>query len=85
MAKLHKIEMFILDINENYGSLANVIADTNDRLESVSLHPFNVQTVDLNWHDEHRLNFLDATYEDFVETFAAGNGSTTNKTRKQIW
>ena len=69
MAKLHKIEMYILDIDEHYGSLIDTIDHINDRLENVELHPFNVQTVEIDWHDEHKLNFSDATYDDFRGTF----------------
>ena len=71
MAKLHKIEMYILDIDEHYGTLQDTIEHINDRLELTSLHPFNVQTVDFDWHDEHKLNFTDATYEDYSGMFPA--------------
>lgn len=69
MAKLHKIEMYILDLNEQYGSLGDTISHINDRLECVSLHPFKVQTVCFEWHDEHKLNFRDATYKDYRGMF----------------
>jgi hypothetical protein len=69
MAKIHKIEMYILDIDEHYGSLNETIEHINDRLECVSLHPFNVQTVDFDWHDEHKLNFSNASYGDYRGMF----------------
>lgn len=65
MAKLHKIEMYIVDINEHYGTLNDAIDYINDRLELVSLNPFNVQTVSLDWHDEHKLNKTNAIYGDY--------------------
>lgn len=65
MSKLHKIEMYILDIDEYYGGLKDTIEHINDRLELVSLHPFNVQSVEFDWNDEHKLNFTTAEYEDF--------------------
>jgi hypothetical protein len=66
MAKLYKVEMYILDIDEHYGeSLPEIIDHVNDRLELVEMHPFNVQAVTLDWHDGHKLNFTDAKYEDY--------------------
>ena len=69
MAKLHKIEMYILDIDEHYGDLQGTIDHINDRLELVELKPFNVQTVDFDWHDDHKLNYSNATYEDYMGFF----------------
>jgi hypothetical protein len=69
MAKLHKVEMYIVDIDEHYGNLNETIEHINDRLELVELHPFNVQTVGFDWHDEHKLNLSDASYEDYRGMF----------------
>lgn len=72
MAKLHKIEMYILDIDEHYGTLSETIDHINDRLELTSLHPFKVQSVDFDWHDEHKLNYSNNTYDDFRGMFPKG-------------
>lgn len=69
MAKLHKIEMYILDIDEHYGSLQDTIDHINDRLELVSLHPFNINTVEFDWSDDHRLNQGDVGYNDYKDMF----------------
>lgn len=69
MAKLHKIEMYILDIEENYGTLNNAIDYINDKLELISLHPFNIQTLHIDWHDGHVLNSKDATYDNYRGMF----------------
>jgi len=78
MAKLHKIEMYILDIDEHYGSLNETIEHINDRLELTSLHPFNVQTVYIDWHDGHKLNFSDAGYEDYSGMFPLNEAESLN-------
>ena len=69
MAKLHKIEMYIVDIDEHYGTLANIIEHINERLELVELCPFKEQTVDFDWHDEHELNMRGAKYKDYAKHF----------------
>lgn len=69
MAKLHKIEMYILDIDNYYGSLTDTIDYINDGLELVSLHPYNINTVEFEWDDDHKLNKINAKYNDYSELF----------------
>jgi hypothetical protein len=75
MAKLHKVEMYVLDINKQYGTLRDTIEHINDRLELVSLHPFNIQSVDFEWDDEHKLNYTNKTHEDFSAVFGKENNN----------
>ncbi len=77
MTKLHKIEMYILDIDEQYGSLQDTIDHINDRLELVSLHPYNIKTVEFDWSDEHKLNKNDIGYEDCKGMFVDQNVDNT--------
>ena len=65
MAKLHKIEMYIVDIDGNYGSLEDTIEHINDRLELVELKPFKAQSIEFDWHDDHKLNFTNRSYDDY--------------------
>lgn len=83
MAKLHKIEMYILDIDEHYGSLEETISHINDRLELVSLHPYKVKTVEFDWSDEHKLNYNDCVYEDYSGMF--GDESENVNKYKQLF
>jgi len=69
MAKLHKVEMYVLDVDENYKSLSKITTHINDRMGACLLNPFNVQTVEFDWHDEHKLNFSDASCEDYRGMF----------------
>ena len=68
MAKLHRVEMYVLDINDDYESLEQIASDVNDRMD-VSLVPFNVQSVNFDWHDNHVLNFLDVKQSDYRGMF----------------
>jgi hypothetical protein len=68
MAKLHKVEMYILDSADDYNSLEQIIDHTNDR-SYVQFNPFNSQTVEFEFDDEHPLNFNDAKVEDYRKMF----------------
>ena len=68
MAKLHKVEMYVLDVNDDYDTLEQITSDINDRMD-VELIPFNVQSVNFDWHDNHILNFGDARQSDYRGMF----------------
>ncbi|MEY2669765.1 MAG: hypothetical protein RLZZ577_81 [Bacteroidota bacterium] len=68
-AKLYKVEMYILDIDNHYGILEHIIEHINDRLENVSLHAYNIHTVEFEWCDEHILNYSTCKYEDYKGMF----------------
>ena len=68
-ATLYKVEMYILDIDKHYGGLTDLMEHINDRFELVSFHPFNIESVEFEWCDEHVLNKSSAKYEDFKEMF----------------
>ncbi|MDF2879573.1 MAG: hypothetical protein K0R54_130 [Clostridiaceae bacterium] len=55
MAKLYKVEMYVLDINENYHSLGGIIEDAENSIE-VDFIPFNVQETEIEWDDDIDLN-----------------------------
>lgn len=68
MAKLHKVEMYVLDVHDDYESLEQITSDINNRMD-VDLIPFNVQSVNFDWHDDHVLNFTNAKESDYRGMF----------------
>lgn len=68
MAKLHKMEIYILDSADEYNTLEQIISDVNDRMD-ISLIPFDAQSVSFDFHDSHVLNFEDARQSDYRGMF----------------
>lgn len=69
MARLHKISLFLLDTNEDYEDIEELVKDAFDRTET-SAHFVEAQTVEFPWYDEIILNMGDSTkqdYEDFMD------------------
>lgn len=69
MAKLYKVEMYVLDINEDYHSFDDMMNDVENSIEA-SFTPFNVQESDIEWDDDIDLNKVDAplkVYRDYFE------------------
>ena len=69
MARLHKISMFVLDVNEDYDDIQKLVEYAFDRTEA-SAHFVETQTVEFPWYDEIVLNMNTATkqdYEDFMD------------------
>ena len=58
MAKLHKIEMYIVDVNDNYENLESIISEI-DNMTNVSLVCFNKQSVEFHWFDKIDINLAE--------------------------
>ena len=55
MAKLYKVEMYILDVNEDYKDLEEILHMTEYKCDA-SFIPFEVQQIDIEWDDEIDIN-----------------------------
>lgn len=69
MARLYKINMFVLDVNGEYEDIHELIEYAFDRTEA-SAHFIEAQTVEFPWHDNIILNRSSSTkqdYEDFMD------------------
>ena len=68
MAKLYKVEMYILDVNEDYSNLEDAVSDMG-LTSDLNLNCFNVKEVDIEWHDNIDLNFYNCSVENFRKYF----------------
>jgi len=68
MAKLYKMEMYIIDVDDNFKKLDRIIYNANV-FSSCSFVPFNAQEVEVNWHDDIDINLSNCPVENFREYF----------------
>lgn len=78
MAKLHKVSMFVLDVNEQYENAEELIQYAFDRTDA-SPHCIEVQSARFPWYDDIILNKSSAKKEDFEDFMDA-----TERRRKQM-
>jgi hypothetical protein len=67
-AKLYKVEMYILDVNGECGSLEEIVVNA-ERGTDAFLKPFNVQKVEFPWNDDIDINQRDCTVETYRKYF----------------
>ena len=68
MAKLHKIEMYVLDVNDEYEELDDIINALEYKID-VNFIPFNSKTVKIDFHDDIDINHIDATIDNYENYF----------------
>lgn len=72
MARLHKVSMFVLDVNEDYESISDLIEYAFGRTEA-SAHFIEAKTAEFPWYDDIILNSgssVKQDYEDFMDETA---------------
>ena len=69
MAKLHKIELYIIDPNESYESAMDVFSEIDNKLYDGTLVTFKSNTVKVDWFDGIDINNINATREEFEHYF----------------
>ena len=68
MARLYKIEMYIVDYNDDYSTLEDIISDM-ELATDVFLNCFNVEEVNVKWNDDIDLNFANQSVEIYRKYF----------------
>lgn len=68
MAKLYKVEMYLLDINDNYDSLEDIVETIKNTTELMPDY-FRSDKVIFYWDDNLPINFDDCTKEDYESIF----------------
>mgnify|MGYP000966762727 CR=1 FL=1 len=68
MARLHKVEMYILDANEEYKNFQDII-DSLEYKTDLNLNCFNHKETSFKWDDDLKINKLNATIEDYENYF----------------
>ena len=64
MARIHKVEFYLVDPNDFYESEEDVINHAEVRLyEGWMMHPKCTTSEWFEWHDDIELNFLDCSEE----------------------
>ena len=66
MAKLYKVELYIIDVNNNYSNLNEIMHDIGNSTDC-SLIPFNSQEVEIDWHDGIDIKLSNCPVENFSE------------------
>lgn len=70
MAKLHKVEYYILDYNDEFRTPQQVKGYLHYSIHGVLLEHLNVTTTDIGeWHDDHPLNIVDCPEAEFKKYF----------------
>lgn len=69
MAKLHKIELYIIDPNESYESAMDVFSEIDNKLYDGMPVTFKSNTVEVDWFDDIDINNINATREEFEHYF----------------
>ena len=67
-AKIHKIEMYVVDVNncfENAESILDLLEDKTDLFYKKK----ESKTIEFNWNDNLKINRVDAGVEDYEEFF----------------
>lgn len=68
MSKLYKMEMYILDVNEQYSDLDEIICSAENSTD-INLNCFNSKVSEFEWHDELTINKCNCTVEDYRKYF----------------
>lgn len=69
MAKIHKVELYILDINDMYDSLDDIITDCERSVDDVIFKLELGQTVNVEWTDDINLNFINCPMDNYHKYF----------------
>jgi len=51
LVKFHKIEMYIIDYNDDYSTLEDIISDMELATNSI-INCFDTKEVNIEWHDD---------------------------------
>jgi len=69
MARIHKVELYIVDINDFYSeNTERIVEEISDRL-NVSLKGFDTQCKEVDWDDDIDINFTNANLETYRKYF----------------
>jgi hypothetical protein len=70
MSKLHKIELYILDVNENFEGSQNVLNYIEHQTSRyLNIKPASQKSVDIEWDDDIDLNFSNCPLENYEAYF----------------
>lgn len=68
MEKLHKVELYVVDYNNQFGTVDNFVNYLKDRTDCL-YHVGNNKTVEIEWDDDIDINKINATTKDHEKYF----------------
>lgn len=69
MAKIHKVEMYIVDSNDDFENIGDYFDYLDNCKYSLSTHITKTQTKDFKWDDNAVVNKYNAQTEDYNKFF----------------
>lgn len=69
MAKVHKVELYLIDANSMYGNTEQLLDYLLDRTDINYRVKSQQESEEFEWEDDIAINYGDATIDDYEEYF----------------
>lgn len=69
MAKIHKVELYLLDVNEDFDSLDDALVYMTNRKYAPDVHVINSESKEFEWDDDVIINGYDCSTEQYNNFF----------------
>ena len=69
MAKIHKVEMYLVDINEDFDTLDDALVYMTNRKYAPLLHLVTSESKEFEWDDDVIINYCNCTNEQYNQFF----------------
>lgn len=69
MAKIHKVEMYLVDVNEDFETLHDALVYMTNGKYSPLLHLVKSESKEFEWDDDVIINYCNCTNEQYSQFF----------------
>lgn len=69
MAKIHKVELFLVDVNDDFSSVEEIIDYWQNRKYSPMIHKLKGQSKEFEWSDDVPINSINCDTEGYNKFF----------------
>ena len=69
MAKIHKVEMYLLDVNEDFYSVDDIMEYITNTKYAPSIHIVSSESKEFEWDDDVIINRYDCSTEQYNNFF----------------
>lgn len=69
MAKVHKVELYLIDANEQYSSLDDILVSALDNTDIMYEVNSRKESESFEWKDDLPINYINCTSDDYEEYF----------------
>ena len=69
MAKLYKVELYLIDANEQYGSLDDILVNTLDNTDIMYEVNSRKESKSFEWKDDLPINYMNCISDDYEKYF----------------